>query len=244
MRAFIKVVGNAPDNAKLFSLKYRIFCDLSKTTYQKTTKLIDAIGDTLTNDLKFEKSNHKELKGKTVLKFNDKILIEGNTAFRAVLHSYLNSKFTTNKEKVYCEFTQLEAEFKSIHQGSQLTKAKVENACNNLDSLADKLTLLELCYKKISETHYFRRHALIDRCFLFMKNPLTMSQRKHIGLLKAKMDDLVNEHLLKIADEPTKKEFKWVLENYFELMHHKDRRVNFNSSPDAQANNLHASLRS
>lgn len=242
MRAFIKVVGNAPYDAKLFSLKYRIFCDFPKTTYQKISKLIDSIGDTLTNDLKFEKSNDKQFKDKTVLKFNGETLIDGNTAFRAVLRSYLNSKFTSNKEKVYCEFTQLETEFKSIHQGSQLTKAKVEDACNNLDSLADKLMLLELCYKKIIGTHYSRRYALIDSYFSFMKNPLTMSQRKHIGLLKAKMDDLVNEHLLKMTDEPTKEEFKWVLENTFKLAQHKDWRVNFNSISDTQANNLHASL--
>lgn len=159
-----------------------------------------------------------------------------------MLRSYLNSKFDINEEQVHCKFTQLEAEFKSIHQGSQLTKTKLEDVCNNLDSLANKLMLLELCYKKIIGTRYSRRYSLIDNYFSFMKNPLTMSQRKHIALLKTKMDNLTSEHLVKITDEQEKEQFKWVLENYFKLVHHKDWRINFNSISDDQADSLNVRI--
>jgi hypothetical protein len=242
MRAFVKAVENEPYDAKLFSLKYRIFGDLPKKTYQKASELITSVGNTLTQDLKFEKGTYRELKDRTVLKFNEAVLINGNNALRAVLRSYLNSKFTIQEEQFHCEFIQLEAEFKSIHEGSQLTKDKIEDACKNLNSLADKLMLLELSYKKIIGTRYTRRYSLIDNYFdnhfSFMKNPLTMSQRKHIGLLRAKMDNLINEHLTQITDKQEKEQFKWVIENYFKLVHHKDWRVSFNSISDDQASSL------
>lgn len=144
------------------------------------------------------------------------------------------TKFTLNQEQMHCEFIQLEPEFKSIPAGSQLTKDKLDVACNKLVSLADKLMLLELCYQKILKTAYARRHELIDHCLLSffptIRNPLTLSQRIHIGLLKAKMDNLLEEQLLKISDKQEKEQFNWMIENYFKLIHHQDWRVKLMSS--------------
>jgi predicted transposase YbfD/YdcC len=232
MKIFVKL-KNAPYDAKLFSLKYRIFCDLPNAIYEKTSKLIDSIGNILTNDLSFEKECED-----VVLKFKKTALIDGNSALRAVLRSYLISKFKTNSDQLDCQFSLLSKEFKSIRGDSQLTKVKVDDVCNNLNSLYDKLALLERSYKEIIQTRYSRRHALIDNWFSFMKNPLTMSQRKHIGLLKAKMDVLTNEHLVQIIDKQEKEQFEWVIENYFKLAHHKDWRVNFKSITDEQSNAL------
>jgi hypothetical protein len=35
-----------------------------------------------------------------------------------------------------------------------------------------------------------------------------------------------------ITDKQEKEQFKWVIENYFKLVHHKDWRVSFNSISD------------
>jgi hypothetical protein len=237
MRAFIKTEKNNAYNAKLFSLKYRIFCVSSEVTYQKISELINIVKNTLTDSLKFENANYKEFKNRTLLKYNKKEVINGNSALQVVLHSYLISKFKTNSVQLDHQLSSLSKEFKSIRDGSQLTEVKIDDVCNNLNSLYDKLTLLECSYKEIIQTRYSRRHALIDNCFFFMKNPLTMSQRKHIALLKAKMNNLINEHLA-IIDVQEKQQFKWAVENRFKLIHHKDSRINLDSIYDDQTSSL------
>ncbi|WP_339050664.1 hypothetical protein [Rickettsiella endosymbiont of Xylota segnis] len=238
MRAFIKTEKNNAYNAKLFSLKYRIFCDSSEVTYQKISEIINTIENTLTDNLKFENVNYKEFKNRTVLKYNKKEVINRSSALQVVLRSYLISKFKTNSDELDCQFSLLSNEFKSIYDGSQLTNVKIDDVCNNLNSLFDKLTLLEHSYKEIIQTRYSRRHARINCLFFFMKNSLTMSQRKHIAFLKAKMNNLINEHLVKIIDVQEKEQFKWVIENQFKLIHHKDSRINFDSIYDDQTNSL------
>lgn len=44
--------------------------------------------------------------------------------------------------------------------------------------------------------------------------PLTMFQCKHIGLLKEKMDSLINEHM-EIIDSQEKQQFKWANRKLF-----------------------------
>lgn len=240
MRAFITEKNNAY-NAKLFSLKYRIFCVSSEVTYQKINELINIAENLLINNLKFENANFYEFKNRTVLKYNEKEIINRSSAIQVVLDSYLISKFETDSDQLNYQFSLLSKEFKSIHDGSQLTEVKIDNVCNKLNSLYDKLTLLENSYKEIIQTRYSRRHALFDNWFSFMKNPLTLSQRKHVAFLKTKMNNLINEHLVKI-DIQEKEQFKWVIENKFKLIHHKDSRINFASIYDDQTNSLDVSI--
>lgn len=240
MRAFIKTEKIKLIMLNLFSLKYRIFCVSSEVTYQKISDIINTIEDTLTDNLKFEKVNYKEFKNRIVLKYNKKEVINRSNALQVVLRSYLISKFKTNSDELHCQFLLLSKEFKSIRDCSQLTEVKIDEVCNKLNSLYDKLTLLERSYKKIIQTRYSRKHAFIDNLFSSMKNPLTLSQRKHIAFLKAKMNNLINEHLVKI-DVQEKEQFKWVIENQFKLIHHKDSRINLDSIFN-QTNSLDVSI--
>lgn len=94
MQAFIKIVDQDVFDAKLFSLKYRIYCDLPKKTYQKASQLIDSFSPTLANDLSFANESYKngqQLKNKTVFKCNNVVLTDGNSALREIISSYFKA---------------------------------------------------------------------------------------------------------------------------------------------------------
>ncbi|MCW8408561.1 hypothetical protein OQJ13_06190 [Legionella sp. PATHC035] len=80
--------------------------------------------------------------------------------------------------------------------------------------MTEKLDFLEACYEKIVDsTEYTQRRATIGKALSYFKKPLSTTQRKHVILLKEKLDELVTEYKYRLNNEEEPKELQWYMKN-------------------------------
>ncbi|VEB32680.1 hypothetical protein [Legionella cherrii] len=232
IRTFIQMAGSDHKYPEILTLKYRLFSATSNAEFKKICKLLDSLeeqlivkeGQKVTDQeqkLVFGKHTQNNIKNLTILKFKNfgqSISIDESSARQLIpmlVNMQLLSKFgEKNTEKVQTELDKISAGFKEKKQHHFFSKAQLNASLATFASMTEKLDFLEACYEKIIEsTKHTQRHATIGKALNFFKNPLSTTQRKHIILLKEKLDELVTAYKQGLNNEEERKELQWYMKN-------------------------------
>lgn len=206
---FKQAVGNT-HHPEILTLKYHFFNTVPNIEFQKISKLIDDLGDSLITErlekditntetkLVFGKYTVGKDKNFTTLKFKQLgsvVKIEDGSVTQ-LIPTLVNMQLALifgekNTAAVKAEVEKISVNF----QGGKLTKETLTPSIDSLPSITAKLDFLEACYEEIIHSkNYTRRHAIADTIFSFFKNPLTTSQRTHIILLKETFNEILTEY--------------------------------------------------
>jgi len=231
IKIFKKEAGDLK-RSEMLTLKYHFFNVTSKIEFQKICKLLDNLGDTLIigslekditdkeQKLVFGKYTVGKDKNFTTLKFKNlgNVVKIEDSSVKQLIPTLVNMQLVSifgekNTDLVRAEVQKISVDFKSTNESSKLTKETLTNSINSLPSMTTKLDFLEACYEEIIHSkRYARRHAIADTIFSFFKNPLTKSQRKHIILLKEKLNEIVAEYQQGLSQEEMAN-LEWSMKN-------------------------------
>ncbi|MCA0404299.1 MAG: hypothetical protein LCH30_11005 [Proteobacteria bacterium] len=214
MKEFREALGdNNKPKSELLSFKYRLFCTMSRDDFQIINRLIDSLDNKFQEKLTFvRKTLPKNSIGLQYKEGKNTFFISQKNIKKIIPFLFINKFFTEkNEDNISRVFHALSHTFVSTYQPNSFSKKKLDNSLEQLNSIGEKLDLIERCYLKIiNPDTYQRRNKIADTLFALFKNPLTASQRQHIDILKARAKELIEEKSINPED---KKALAWYLQH-------------------------------